>query len=180
MNPMDITHNDDYSHNFRFGEYVFHFLSAAGAAAFYATTTRFGLPLFFSRVPGTPMLYDESNKGKLTLKSPTVSKFNGDPKEWTRWKTRTATTFISTGFGCVIDDTIYDQTDPVMVTKAASVYSWLLDACVEGMVHWKVARHQATKDGNAAWRDICLWFDGEHVQTQVATFCNRARCNTRD
>ena len=144
---------------FHFNDYVFHMLSAVGAAAFYAGTARFGLPIFSTRILqliSTPFqgLPDSSSGGELRLKSPIVTTFDGRPIHWVRWKTRTSTTFISTGYGRIIDGT-YDASDPLMIEKASSVFAWLIEATTEGSAYWLVSQHRPNMDGYSAWQSLC-------------------------
>ena len=167
--------------SFRFNDYVFHMLSAIGAAAFYAGTAKFGIPIFSPRIlqmftaPLQTLLPESTpgGGGELRLKSPIVTTFDGKPIHWIRWKTRTATTFISTGYGRIIDGT-YDTTDSLMVDKASSVFAWLIESTSDGSACWLVSQHKSNMDGHAAWQSLCAWCDGDEIKTQIAqSFRNR-------
>ena len=169
---------------FRFNNFTFHMLSAIGAAAFYAGTRRFGKPVFNSRLfhllktPSTESVDSGEamamkTGGELRLKSPIVTTFDGKPVSWIRWKTRTHTTFVSTGFGAVIDGT-YDPTDSNAMDKVSSVFAWLVDATSDGSAYWLVAQHRPKMDGAQAWKSLCDWYDGENIKVQMASaFRNR-------
>ena len=48
------------------------------------------------------------------------------------------------------------------------VYSQLAAATVDGVAYHLVRKFEATKDGNAAWANLCDWYDGDVIQSETA------------
>jgi hypothetical protein len=47
------------------------------------------------------------------------------------------------------------------------VYSQLYVATVDGTVHHLVKQHENEKDGNAAWKLLCEWYDGDVIKNKT-------------
>ena len=104
----------------------------------------------------------ESN---LKLEAQKVKDFSGDANEWQKWKSRTECAFDGSGYENILKDEEYAEDNE---RQNKIVYSQLAAATVDGIAHHLVKAHEDTKDGHAAWKSLCEWYDGDVVQSETA------------
>ena len=88
-----------------FNEYLLQLLAFAGAGAFYCGARKFGVPRFLPSITFQTNITETATAGipkdsysNLKLKAPEVASFNGDAKQWYKWRTSTVSALTSTAF----------------------------------------------------------------------------------
>jgi hypothetical protein len=84
--------------------------------------------------------------------------FGGAHDHWAKWKSRTECAFSGSGYEQVLEDSGY---------ATSVVYLQLASAAVDGVAYRLVQKFEMTKDGHAAWRNLCEWYDGEAVKSET-------------
>jgi hypothetical protein len=129
-----------------------------------ATTSNFNM----DKSPESSDESDETAKGatNLKLEAQKIKDFSGAHDDWAKWKSRTECAFSGSGYERILEDQSY-ATKQTRLNKV--VYSQLASATVDGVAYHLVQQFEATKNGHAAWANLCEWFDGETVQSESAT-----------
>ena len=104
----------------------------------------------------------ESN---LNLEAQKIKDFTGGYKEWQKWKSRTECAFSGSGYERILDDADFATTN---VRLNQVVYSQLVAATVDGVAYHLVQRFEHDKNGHAAWKNLCDWYDGDTIQNETA------------
>ena len=107
---------------------------------------------------------DDSNP-TLKLQAQSVTSFDCGYDDWSVWKSLTECAFSESGYEKVLYSKEYAELNE---GKNKIVYSQLAVATVDGTAFHLVKKYDSTKDGHAAWKDLCKWFDGEEVRTEAA------------
>jgi hypothetical protein len=126
-----------------------------GVAAINLTHT------FGTLLEGTRMRGDTN----LKLKVQKINDFGGAHDDWAKWKSRTECAFSVSGYKQVLEDSGY-ATLNIRLNKV--VYSQLALATVDRVTYHLVQNFETTKDGQAAWKNMCEWYDGEAVKSETA------------
>jgi hypothetical protein len=100
----------------------------------------------------------------LKLKTQKIKDFGGAHDDWAKWKGRTECAFSGSGYERVLDDLGYATAHP-RLNKV--VYSQLASATVDGVAYHLVQKFETDKDGHAAWKNMCEWYDGETVKSET-------------
>ena len=129
-----------------------------------ATTSNFNV----DKSPESADESDEIAKGatNLKLEAQKIKDFTGAHDDWAKWKSRTECAFSGSGYERILEDKSYAKSQ-TRLNKV--VYSQLASATVDGVAYHLVQQFESTKDGYAAWANLCEWFDGETVQSETAT-----------
>ena len=106
-----------------------------------------------------------SGESNLKLEAQKVKEFTGDFNEWNKWKSRTECAFEGSGYELILSSRTYAN-ENIRMNKI--VYSQLSAATVDGNAHHLIKAHDTTKDGHAAWCNLCEWYDGDVVQSETA------------
>jgi hypothetical protein len=101
----------------------------------------------------------------LKLEAQKIKDFGGAHDDWTKWKSRTECAFSGSGYERVLEDVGYAMAHP-RLNKV--VYSQLASATVDGVAYHLVQKFETEKDGHAAWKNMCEWYDGETVKSETA------------
>ena len=101
----------------------------------------------------------------LKLEAQKIKDFTGGYEEWQKWKSRTECAFSGSGYERVLDDLEY-ATNNTRLNKV--VYSQLAAATVDGVAYHLVQQFEADKNGHAAWKNLCEWYDGDTIQNETA------------
>ena len=101
----------------------------------------------------------------LKLESQRILEFSGRYDEWQKWKNRTQCAFIGSGYERILDD---EDHAAIRSDLNRIVYSQLAVATSGGTAYHIVKAHDRRKDGHAAWRDLCQWFDGDAMKNETA------------
>jgi hypothetical protein len=101
----------------------------------------------------------------LKLEAQKIKDFGGAHDDWAKWKSRTECAFSGSGYERVLEDSGY-ATSNIRLNKV--VYSQLASATVDGVAYHLVQKFETTKDGHAAWKNMCEWYDGEAVKSETA------------
>ena len=101
----------------------------------------------------------------LKLEAQKIKDFTGGHEEWQKWKSRTECAFSGSGYERVLDDLEY-ATNNVRLNKV--VYSQLAAATVDGVAYHLVQQFETEKNGHAAWKNLCDWYDGDTIQNETA------------
>jgi hypothetical protein len=114
---------------------------------------------------GTRIMSSERGETNLKLEAQKIKDFTGGHDEWQKWKSRTECAFSGSGYERVLEEAIYAERHP-RLNKV--VYSQLSAATVDGTAYHLVQEFEATKNGHAAWVNICNWYDGDMIQNETA------------
>ena len=114
---------------------------------------------------GTPTLDGTRGETNLKLEAQKIKDFTGSYEEWQKWKSRTECAFSGSGYERILDDADY-ATDNVRLNKV--VYSQLAAATVDGVAYHLVQQFETDKNGHAAWKNLCDWYDGDMIQNETA------------
>jgi hypothetical protein len=101
----------------------------------------------------------------LKLEAQKIKDFSGGHEEWQKWKSRTECAFSGSGYERVLDDLAY-ATHNERLNKV--VYSQLAAATVDGVAYHLVQQFESEKNGHAAWKNLCEWYDGDMIQNETA------------
>ena len=94
-----------------------------------------------------------------------IKDFNGGFDEWSKWKNWTQCALIGSGFESVIssnEDEIIDE------QKNRVVYSQLATSTCDGCAYFLVKQFEETQNGQAAWKALCDWYDGDVIKNETA------------
>ena len=82
---------------------------------------------------------------------------------------------VATGYERVLTSRKY-----ALKTKLKNkiVYAILSNATIDGHAHYGIKKHEATQDGNTAWKDLMEWYDGEDVASETAETLRQRLQNT--
>ena len=83
---------------------------------------------------------------------------------------------MATGYYTVIKGK--ERTHKRWLDKNEVVYALLADATIEGSAHWLIYKYEDEMDGRGAWKELTDWYDGQSVQTDVATGLRTKMKNT--
>ena len=103
--------------------------------------------------------------GSVKLEAQKIKEFSGSYEDWQKWKSRTECAFSGSGYEKILESHSYSNARPRMNTV---VYSQLAAATVDGVAYHLVRKYELTKDGNAAWANLCEWYDGDVIQSETA------------
>ena len=101
----------------------------------------------------------------LKLEAQKIKDFTGGHEEWQKWKSRTECAFSGSGYERVLEDHEY-AIDHERLNKV--VYSQLAAATVDGVAYHLVQQFETEKNGYAAWKNLCEWYDGDMIQNETA------------
>ena len=109
----------------------------------------------------------EKAKAELNLKleAQKIKDFTGHPDDWQKWKSRTICAFSGSGYEQILDSEEFSE-DNTRYNKV--VYSQLAAATVDGTAYHLIQEFEATRDGHAAWKNLCEWYDGEDMRLETA------------
>jgi hypothetical protein len=100
------------------------------------------------------------------LEAQKIKNFGGAHDDWAKWKSRTECAFFSgSGYEQVLDDLGYATAHP-RLNKV--VYLQLASATVHGVAYHLVQKFETDKDGHAAWKNMCEWYDGKKGMSETA------------
>ena len=102
---------------------------------------------------------------QLKLEATKIKEFSGVFEDWPKMKSRTVCTFSGSGCLKVMDDERYAQSNEEMNSV---VYSQLTAATIDGVAHHLIAEYEEAKDGHAAWKSLCAWYDGDMIKNETA------------
>ena len=135
---------------FSFNPTVFASLGAITGGAFV-----YGLSKLKSKLFDEMDMEDEgqyTSPGRsLKLDAPKVGTFSGDPAHWPKWKASTIVKFVATGYERVLTSRQYALKNK---SKNKIIYAILSNATIDGHAHHRIKKHEATQDGNTAWKDL--------------------------
>ena len=106
----------------------------------------------------------DDSKASLKLQAQSVSAFDGSYDDWSVWKSRTECAFSGSGYDKVLDSKEYAASNK---GENKIVYSQLAVATVDGTAYHLVKKHDVSKDGYKAWKDLCQWYNGEEFCTEA-------------
>lgn len=109
--------------------------------------------------------FSTSDRSSLKLQAQSVTPFGGGYDDWNVWKSRTECAFNGSGYEKVLTESEYSEKNSC---KNKIVYSQLSVATVDGTAYHLVRNFDDTKDGHAAWKALCEWYDGEEIRTEAA------------
>jgi hypothetical protein len=92
----------------------------------------------------------------LKLEAQKIKDFGGAHDDWAKWKSRMECAFSGSGYEQVLEDSGY-ATSNIRLNKV--VYLQLASATVDGVAYHLVQKFETTKDGHAALKNICEWYD---------------------
>ena len=101
----------------------------------------------------------------MKLEAQKIKDFTGGHEDWQKWKSRTECAFSGSGYERVLDDMEYAVANE-RLNKV--VYSQLAAATVDGVAYHLVQQFETDKNGHAAWKNLCDWYDGEMIQNETA------------
>jgi hypothetical protein len=101
----------------------------------------------------------------LKLEAQKIKDFAGGHEEWQKWKSRTECAFSGSGYERILDDSEFAMAN-VRLNKV--VFSQLAAATVDGVAYHLVQQFEADKNGHAAWKNLCDWYDGDMIQNETA------------
>jgi hypothetical protein len=105
------------------------------------------------------------SQGSLKLEAQKVKEFTGHFDSWQKWKARTECAFDGSGYSLILTDSEYSERHMQMNRV---VFAQLYVATVDGTAHHLVKKHEGQKDGNAAWKSLCEWFDGDIIKNETS------------
>lgn len=116
---------------------------------------------------GNTITYNREPRPETTLKleAQKIKDFSGNHEEWPKWKSRTECAFNGSGYEKIIESAEY-ATQHARMNKV--VFSQLAAATVDGVAFHLVQEFELTKDGHAAWQNLCEWYDGDIIQNETA------------
>jgi hypothetical protein len=119
-----------------------------------------------SRAVGTSVT-DTAPRGETNLKleAQKIKDFTGGHEDWQKWKSRTECAFSGSGYERVLEDTEYAMSNE-RLNKV--VYSQLAAATVDGVAYHLVQQFESDKNGHAAWKNLCEWYDGDMIMNETA------------
>ena len=106
----------------------------------------------------------------LKLASQKIVEFSGKIDEWQRWKNRTKCAFIGSGYESILLNPFEAAGQP---SANAIVYSQLAVATSGGTAYHLVKAFEWEQDGNAAWRNLLEWYDGDALKNETADTLRR-------
>ena len=109
--------------------------------------------------------FSTSDRSSLKLQAQSVTPFGGGYDDWNVWKSRTECAFNGSGYEKVLTESEYSEKNSC---KNKIVYSQLSVATVDGTAYHLVRNFDDTKDGHAAWKALCEWYDGKEIRTEAA------------
>jgi len=101
----------------------------------------------------------------LKLEAQKIKDFTGGHEDWQKWKSRTECAFSGSGYERVLDDREFSNNN-LRLNKV--VYSQLAAATVDGVGYHLVQQFEEEKDGHAAWKNLCEWYDGDMIMNETA------------
>jgi hypothetical protein len=101
----------------------------------------------------------------LKLEAQKIKEFTGHFDIWQKWKSCTKCAFDGSGYEKVLLDWLHAETNTQMNRV---VYAQLYVATVDGTAHHLIKQHDVNKDGNATWKLLCEWFDGDWIRNETA------------
>jgi hypothetical protein len=101
----------------------------------------------------------------LKLEAQKVKEFTGHFDSWQKWKARTECAFDGSGYALILTDSEYSESNMQMNRV---VFAQLFVATVDGTAHHLVKQHEKEKDGNAAWKALCEWYDGDVIKNETS------------
>ena len=104
-------------------------------------------------------------RSNVKLQAQHVSAFNGEPIKWRSWKKRTRVAIGTAGMLKILDNPSYAKKN---VIDNETVFHLLQVATTDGSAAHLVDRHEANKDGNAAYADLVTWYEGDNLTTETA------------
>jgi hypothetical protein len=129
------------------------------------TSYRLTVALANEKKMGNIMSNTVKDKAKVKLDSEKIRDFAGADDEWQKWKNRTLCAFSGTGYKEVITDKEYAHRHP---DDNEIVFSRLSAATTDGIAYHLVQKFEDTRDGHAAWANLCEWYDGDTIQSETA------------
>jgi hypothetical protein len=112
----------------------------------------------------------------LKLEAQKIKDFTGGHKDWPKWKSQTECAFSGIGYKRVQRDLEYAKANKSL-NKV--VYSQLAAATVEEVAYHLVLKVEDTKDGNAAWRNLVEWYNGDMILNETAENLRKKLDNLR-
>jgi hypothetical protein len=112
-----------------------------------------------------PPTYEPQGSSTLKLEAQKIKDFSGAHEDWQKWKSRTECAFQGSGYELILGSSSYTDNHPRM---NAIVYSQLSAATVDGVAYHLIQRYEHTKNGNAAWANLCQWYDGSDILNETA------------
>jgi hypothetical protein len=110
--------------------------------------------------------YPQHVKGmNLKLEAQKIKEFSGHFDGWQKWKSPKECAFDGSGYEKILSDNEFASLNEQMNRV---VYAQLYVATLEGTAHHLVKQHKSTKDGNASWKSLCDWFDGDIIKNETA------------
>jgi hypothetical protein len=118
-----------------------------------------------SRTARTPALDTVRGETNLKLEAQKIKDFTGGHEDWQKWKSRTECAFSGSGYERVLEEMEYAMSNERM-NKV--VYSQLAAATVDGVAYHLVQQFESDKNGHAAWKNLCEWYDGDMIMNETA------------
>jgi hypothetical protein len=111
------------------------------------------------------VMNNNQDKKKVKMTSTKIVDFTGADEDWQKWKNKTLCAFSGTGYTEILHNKGHADKNN---EDNEIVFSQLSSATTDGIAHHLVQKFEDTRDGHAAWKNLCEWYDGDSIQNETA------------